>query len=30
VFMALDQDGEGKITPAEMAAGVGGAFVLFK
>ena len=30
VFMALDSDGDGKITPTEMAAGVGGAFILAK
>jgi transaldolase len=30
VFLALDSDGDGKITPTEMAAGVGGAFVLAK
>jgi len=30
VFMALDGDGDGKITPGEMAAGLGGAFVLAK
>ncbi|HET9625760.1 MAG TPA: transaldolase [Kofleriaceae bacterium] len=30
VFMAIDTDGDGKITPTEMAAGVGGAFVLAK
>jgi len=30
VFMALDADGDGKITPTEMAAGLGGAFVLAK
>jgi transaldolase len=28
VFLALDQDGDGKITPTELAAGLGGAFVL--
>ena len=30
VFLALDQDADGKITPREMAAGLGGAFVLKK
>ncbi|HEU4726860.1 MAG TPA: transaldolase family protein, partial [Kofleriaceae bacterium] len=30
VFLALDVDGDGKITPGEMAAGVGGAYVLAK
>src|SRR5262245_8341423 len=30
VFIALDQDGDGKITPTEMAAGLGGAFMLTK
>ena len=30
VFLALDQDGDGKITPTELAAGLGGAFVLAK
>ena len=28
VFAALDIDGDGKISPEEMAAGLGGAFVL--
>jgi transaldolase len=28
VFLALDTDGDGKITPVELAAGLGGAFVL--
>src|SRR4029079_9661004 len=28
VFLALDEDGDGKITPTELAAGLGGAFVL--
>jgi len=30
VFMALDADGDGKITPGELAAGIGGAFMLAK
>ncbi|HZJ63027.1 MAG TPA: transaldolase [Kofleriaceae bacterium] len=30
VFLALDEDGDGKITPTELAAGLGGAFVLAK
>ncbi|HUJ57790.1 MAG TPA: transaldolase [Kofleriaceae bacterium] len=30
VFTALDSDGDGKITPQEMAAGLGGAYVLAK
>jgi transaldolase len=30
VFMAIDTDGDGKISAAEMAAGIGGAFVLAK
>ena len=30
VFLALDADGDGKITPGELAAGIGGAFMLAK
>ena len=30
MFAALDTDGDGKVTPQEMAAGLGGAFMLAK
>ena len=30
VFAALDSDNDGKVTPEEMAAGLGGAFMLAK